>query len=245
MKARLRAAAIIGTLDQLQARIGLRFPDSSLKSVCGELAVHARTVSHRARRIGRPYLFLRFLMLISILGAVAAGGWMAWRAGGEQLEIGRELAGLTAGLDAAVHLIFVAGGAVWTLLTLEQRLKRSRALGDLYRLRSFAHIVDMHQLTKDPTVILSPGPATAASPRHEMNQFQLTRYLDYCSELLSLIGKLAALYGEYTRDPQVVDAIGSVEDLCGNLSRKIWQKITILSALDEAAAAGGTPANAP
>ena len=59
MKARLRAAAIIDTIDQLQARIGLRFPKSSLKTVCGELAAHARTVSERARRIGRPYLLLR------------------------------------------------------------------------------------------------------------------------------------------------------------------------------------------
>jgi hypothetical protein len=244
VRAKLQAAAIIKTIDQLKERIGLRFPDSGLKSVCGELAIHARTVSQRARRIGRPYLFLRFLRFASILAAVAAGGWLAWLARGEKLELGHELAGLTSGLDAGVHLILVAGGAVWTLLTLEARLKRSRALGDLYRLRSFAHIVDMHQLTKDPTVILSPGPATSASPNREMNQFQLTRYLDYCSEMLSLIGKLAALYGEYTRDPQVVDAIHSVEDLCGNLSRKIWQKITILSALDETAA-GGVPANAP
>jgi len=243
VKARLRAAAVIETIDQLEARIGVRFPDSSLKAVCGELAAHARTVSERARRIGSPYLFLRFLMAASILATMSAGGWMVWRARGERLEIGRELAGLTVGLDAAVHLILVAGAVVWTLLSLERRLKRSRTLGDLYRLRSFAHIVDMHQLTKDPTAILSPGPVTPASPRREMNQFQLTRYLDYCSELLSLIGKLAALYGEYTRDPQVVDAIHSVEDLCGNLSRKIWQKITILSALDETAA-GGTPANA-
>jgi hypothetical protein len=244
VKARLRAGAIIDTIDQLQARIGLRFPDSSLRAVCGELAVHARTVSERARQIGRPYLFLRLLMAASILGAIGAGGWMLRQARGGRFEIGHELGGLTVGLDAAVHLILVAGGAVWTLLTLEQRLKRSRALGDLYRLRSFAHIVDMHQLTKDPTVILSPGPATPVSPKREMNQFQLTRYLDYCSELLSLVGKLAALYGEYTRDPQVVDAIHSVEDLCGNLSRKIWQKITILSALEETAAARA-PANAP
>ena len=142
-----------------------------------------------------------------------------------------------------MHLLFVAGAAVWTLLNLEQRWKRSRALGDLYRLRSFAHVVDMHQLTKDPTVILSPGPATDASPKREMNQFQLTRYLDYCSETLSLVGKLAALYGEYTRDPQVVEAINGVEELCGNLSRKIWQKITILSALEDKD--GSVQANAP
>lgn len=233
MKARLRASAVIDTIDQLKERIGLRFPDSSLKAVCGELALHARTVSERARRIGRPFLLLRLLMAAAIVGALAAGGWMASLTRGQRLEIGHELTGLTEGLDAADHLMLVAGAAVWTLLSLEQRLKRSQALGDLYKLRSLAHVVDMHQLTKDPTVILSPGPATTASPKREMNRFQLTRYLDYCSELLSLIGKLAALYGEYTRDPQVVEAINGVEELCGNLSRKIWQKITILSALED------------
>jgi hypothetical protein len=240
----LQASGVIGTLDRLRERIVSRFPDSSLGKVCGELAVHARTVSERARRLGRPYLFLRFLMAVSIVAACGAGAWFLTLIPRQKLEIGHELSSLTEGTDAAVHLLFVAGAATWTLLTLERRWKRSPALADLYKLRSFAHVVDMHQLTKDPTVILSPGPATTASPAREMNQFQLTRYLDYCSELLSLVGKLAALYGEYTRDPEVVEAIHSVEDLCGNLSRKIWQKITILSALDEARAEGA-PANAP
>jgi hypothetical protein len=241
---RLQASGVIATLDRLQGRIGARFPDSSLRAVCGELCTHARTVSRRAREIGRPYLFLRFLMGVSIVAACGAGAWFLTLIPKQKLEIGHELASLTEGTDAAVHLIFVAGAAVWALLNLERRWKRTRALGDLYRLRSFAHVVDMHQLTKDPTVILTPGPPTEASPKREMNQFQLTRYLDYCSELLSLIGKLAALYGEYTRDPEVVEAINGVEDLCGNLSRKIWQKITILSALDEGAS-GNVPANAP
>jgi hypothetical protein len=240
---RLQAAGVIATLDRLRERINARFPDSSLGAVCGELSAHARTVSKRARQIGRPYIFLRFLMGASIVAACVAGGWFLTLIPKQKLELGHELASLTEGTDAAVHLLFAAGAAVWTLLNLEQRWKRTRALGDLYRLRSFAHVVDMHQLTKDPTVILTPGPATDASPRREMNQFQLTRYLDYCSEQLSLIGKLAALYGEYTRDTQVVEAINGVEDLCGNLSRKIWQKITILSALEDTTAE--VPANAP
>jgi hypothetical protein len=66
-----------------------------------------------------------------------------------------------------------------------------------------------------------------------MTTFQLTRYLDYCAEMQALIGKLAALYGDGTRDPVVINAVNDIENLAGNLGRKIWQKIMILSALEE------------
>jgi hypothetical protein len=51
--------------------------------------------------------------------------------------------------------------------------------------------------------------------------------------MLALIGKLAALYAERMRDGVVVDAVNDIENLTTSLGRKIWQKITILSALDE------------
>lgn len=241
---RLKADAVIETIDRLHERIQARFPGSSLEGVCRSLALHARTVSSRSKRVASPYTLLRGMIVLFIAAAVGGLVWAARIVPAQKLQLSPDLAGLTQGLDAAVHLLLVVGAGVWGLLTLEARVKRSRAIGDLYELRSFAHIVDMHQLTKDPTIILSHGPATSASPKREMTQFQLTRYLDYCAEMLSLIGKLAALYGEYTRDPQVVEAINSVEDLSGNLGRKIWQKITILSALDEERS-GAVPANAP
>jgi hypothetical protein len=31
-----------------------------------------------------------------------------------------------------------------------------------------------------------------------------------------------------TRDPVIIDTVSEIEDLTGNLSRKIWQKIMIL-----------------
>jgi hypothetical protein len=110
-------------------------------------------------------------------------------------------------------------------------LKRARVLAALHELRSLAHVIDMHQLTKDPTVVL--GPRTASSPVREMDEFQLTRYLDYCAEMLALIGKLAALYAEKTRDTAIVSAVNDIESLAGNLGRKIWQKITIIGQLVE------------
>jgi hypothetical protein len=135
------------------------------------------------------------------------------------------------GLEAAVNLLILFGAAVWFLMSVEERLKRARVLAALHELRSLAHVVDMHQLTKDPTVML--GPRTASSPERRMSEYELTRYLDYCAEMLALIGKLAALYAEQVRDHAVVNAVNDVEMLTNNLGRKIWQKIMIISQLVE------------
>jgi hypothetical protein len=55
--------------------------------------------------------------------------------------------------------------------------------------------------------------------------------LDYCSEALALISKIAALYVQDFQDPILLDAVDDVEDLAAGFSRKIWQKITILENL--------------
>jgi len=59
----------------------------------------------------------------------------------------------------------------------------------------------------------------------------MNRYLDYCSEALALISKIAALYVQGFQDPILLDAVDDVEDLTAGFSRKIWQKITILENL--------------
>lgn len=135
-------------------------------------------------------------------------------------------------LEASVNLLILFGGAVWFTLTLEERFKRRRVLDALHRLRALAHVIDMHQLTKDPTFIFDVR-ETAASPQRLMNRFELNRYLDYCSEMLAVIGKLAALYGERVRDGVVIEAVNDIENLTTSLGRKIWQKITVLGVLDE------------
>jgi len=112
--------------------------------------------------------------------------------------------------------------------TLEMRLKRRRALRELHRLRSVVHIVDMHQLTKNPEQLLAAGPRTPSSPERHLTRFELSRYLDYCTELLSLSSKLAALHVQHLNDPVVLEAVSDIEVLASNLSNKIWQKIVVL-----------------
>ena len=61
-----------------------------------------------------------------------------------------------------------------------------------------------------------------------MSDFELSRYLDYCAELLSVAGKIAALCAQSSRDPVVIAAVNDIESLTSNMSAKIWQKIIIV-----------------
>ncbi|MBY0563388.1 MAG: hypothetical protein K2P58_04295 [Hyphomonadaceae bacterium] len=226
----LSADRILATLQRLHARIVARFPEAGLARVCAALIETAEFAARDAAQLARPSALWRLAALALVIAGIAAQ-IVAFR------FIHVEATGISAvdvvqGLEAAVNLLILFGGAVWFVLTLEERAKRRRALAGLHRLRSIAHVVDMHQLTKDPTVVLTPQP-TAASPQRTMTEFELTRYLDYCAEMLSLIGKLAALYADRVRDSVVIDAVNDIEDLTTGLGRKIWQKITIIGALEE------------
>jgi hypothetical protein len=102
-------------------------------------------------------------------------------------------------------------------------------------LRSLSHVVDMHQLTKDPERLASGdgGGDTASSPKRDMTPFQLTRYLDYSSELLAIVSKVAAIYVQRFDDTETLRAAGDIEDLTVGLSRNIWQKIMILDRVSD------------
>ena len=87
----------------------------------------------------------------------------------------------------------------------------------------------MHQLTKDPDTLVQVGTDTPSSPRRTLNRYELSRYLDYCSEMLALNSKLAALYAQNFDDPVVLASVDEVETLTTGLSAKVWQKIMILN----------------
>ncbi len=130
-------------------------------------------------------------------------------------------------LEPALGTVFFVSAFVLTLIGLELRIKRGRVIHALHELRAMAHIVDMHQLTKDPALLVE-GHATPSSPDRTLTPFELGRYFDYCSELLSLISKLAALYVQDLRETQVTSAVDEIENLCTGLSRKIWQKSMLI-----------------
>jgi len=71
-------------------------------------------------------------------------------------------------------------------------------------------------------------PGTGLASVADQLRATLSRYLDYCSEMLSLTGKIAALYVQTYDDGVALAAVNEVEGLTTGLSRKIWQKLMIL-----------------
>ncbi|HEY1708338.1 MAG TPA: hypothetical protein VGG10_08720 [Rhizomicrobium sp.] len=229
----LNAALIVQTVERLHSRIDERFPGSGLSALCADLQETARTTAVHVADLARPYYGLRAVAVLVALAGIGAEVYAASLIHWSAIFQKADDVALSQGLDAAVNLLLLSFGAIWFMLTLETRLKRRAVLKDLYVLRSLAHVVDMHQLTKDPTVVLGGLAPTASSPERRMSEFELSRYLDYCGEMLALIAKLGALYVAKVDDPAVIAAVNEIEELTSDLGRKIWQKIMIVSRLDE------------
>ena len=228
MYRQLDAQKIVDTACTLQSRISERFPGSGLSRLAAEVSAAARETLERSRWIRKPHLPLRiaiYVLLAAILGLflalVASLEWPKLKQFGEFIQV----------LEAGLSAMFFISAFVIFLFTWESRIKRDRALKAIHELRAMAHIVDMHQLTKNPDAFFFAQKDTASSPKRTLSAFELGRYLDYCSELLSLIGKIAALYSHSLEDPVVLEAVDDVEDLTTELSQKIWQKITLLDTL--------------
>lgn len=232
----LDPAHIIKTIERVKAGIDARFPVSGLGKVCAELIETARYTSRRAAALSAPNWPLR-----TAVAALIVMGVLAQIASAKFLHIDRMDTDfdLLQTLEAAVNLLILFAGAVWFLVTLEERVTRQRALDELHKLRSLAHVIDMHQLSKDPTELMNEHKG------RNMKKLDLVRYLDHCAEMLALIGKLAALYADRMRDSAVIQAVNEIESLTSDLSRKIWQKITILSALEEEGVAPPPAPSAP
>lgn len=94
-----------------------------------------------------------------------------------------------------------------------------------------AHVIDMHQLTKDPGHFLIAVDNTPSSPDRKLSPGETVRYLDYCSEMLSLIGKVGALYNQNFDDSVAIASVSEIESLTTGLTQKIWQKIMITEKL--------------
>src|SRR5215470_8269357 len=148
MYRRLESSEITRTALSLSDRIALRFPGSGLSRIAKELVGICQDAAETGAWLGRPQRLLRagvvlgfLIILITFLGTIlGVHVKLTFTTPSEFVQ----------GLQAAIQNLVFLGIAVLFLLGLERRLKRKRALAALHPLRSIAHIIDMHQLTKDP-----------------------------------------------------------------------------------------------
>jgi hypothetical protein len=227
---RLDPVAVQATVDRLVTRITSRFPDRHLGQLAAELGGLVSEVTERstadrqhnraitvACRIGATVIVLAALVatVLALHDALTDGRGIR---GFEWLSV----------LESAIVDLVYASIAVYFLTSLPNRLTRRRLLELLHRLRSLAHVVDMHQLTKDPERLSARFQGTEATVPLGMDAALLANYLDYCSEILSLVAKTAALCAEESTDAVVLDTVSEIETLTNGLSRKIWQKISLV-----------------
>jgi hypothetical protein len=225
---RLDTDKIIATAETLEARIAERFPGAGLRKVAAELVTLAQDTAVETRAIEPPIWPLR----VAIAGLVLGGAALFLTIGTivPFARLSQDAVGSVQSIEAAINTALLAALGLTALVQLEARIKRRRVARSLHGLRAVIHVIDMHQLNKDPATLEADYVPTGSSPPRKLTAAQMERYLDYCSEMLAITGKLAALYAQAVADDGVAQAVNDIESLGSNLSRKIWQKISMLQA---------------
>jgi hypothetical protein len=224
----LSGEALLESVVTLCNRIQARFPTANLCRIAQTVREVTARAHERAVELRKPNIPLRAAVAALVIGMVTALVAMG-RNIALSLEEVQKAPAFVQFFEAALNIVVVLGGASIFVATLERRIKRNKVLKAVHELRSLAHIIDMHQLTKVPDHYLPAANRTQFTPEPKYTAFELSRYLDYCSELLALVGKIGVLYVEHLSDPVVLDAVDQIEDLTDGLSRKIWQKLTVLT----------------
>lgn len=226
----LDTSKLLGTAEQLTQRIKARFPDAGLADVSAEVTHTLRDAAGRAEKIAQPNIPLRVtligLLLLIVVGSIAS---VVIEGGG---TLGKAWYLLDSTRGALIYVaLFLA--FCWTL---ETRFKRHKAIKAIHEARALVHVVDMYQLAKDPE---SVADGSAEIGGRSMNAESMSFYLQFCTELLSLVSKIGHLYVQNFPDATALTAADQVETLATGLSHKIWQKIMILQRIrseqDEAA----------
>ncbi|MBN3040176.1 MAG: hypothetical protein JW867_03535 [Candidatus Omnitrophica bacterium] len=225
----LIAVKIQETTSKLYLRIKDRFPDSGLLNTCQKLIDIAKESDKTLLWISRPNYLLRSIIYSLIVFLVSVIIYSIC-----QLNLkadGINIADFIQMTEAGLNEIIIIGAGIAFLVTFENKKKRERVIRAINRLRCLSHVIDAHQLTKDPDTVMTISVPTVNSPKRKLNVYELGRYLDYCSEMLSLVSKIGFLYVQNFDDPTANNAVNDLESLTTGLCRKIWQKIIILRSM--------------
>jgi hypothetical protein len=249
MKRQLREDKLIETVEKIRDRIAERFPDSGLSRVAAEVVQITRDAVVRAKAISEPNWWLRGgLVLLVVIAGAGIGAYVQ-----TQQHDRPPWQRVLHFLDEAKGSAAVLVAAAVFLVTLETRLKRRRAVQAVHELRSIAHIIDMHQLAKDPDRLGHPTRPIDSGGR-PMDADAMGRYLHYCTELLAVLSKVGQLYVQDFPDTAALAAVDHFEGLSVGLSGKIWQKLMILDRIrsdagavrtDGASGVAATPGGGP
>jgi hypothetical protein len=228
----LLSSELIKTIRLLRVRLSEHFPDSGLYKTNDSLYEIAKNIEQRILWINTPNITLRMFFwtfIISLLLVIIA---LFKQDITNSLSVFQGLNNLNVSdlmqmLDASFNLIILAIAGFVFIYNYETRRKTSRIIESVNKLKCIAHLIDAHQLTKDPLSI------SYNEKKHDLTEYQLGLYLDYCSDLLSLVNKLAFLYIQNYNDPKANESVNNLENFTAQLSFKLGQKIALLQTVQK------------
>ena len=214
---------VTAAIELLRLRVQERFPTANLLNVCNELKELSNNAKANIQHLNKPYVYFRIIFSFLIILTIVLITYTIWHISSQDLP--SNFQSFIATSEALMNELVMIGAAFYFIGKFENSLKQKKILYALQELRTIIHVIDLHQLTKDPAPILQNN--SEHSPERALSKSELNSYLDYCSEMLSLTSKVAATYGFNCNDQIVLETINNIEVLSGTLSNKIWQKITI------------------
>ena len=145
---KLEPEKIIDSVSILEKRISDRFPDSGLKDVCREFLMLAEKTKKNISYISKPNIPLKvfsyLIIAVGLGGIIFSFSLINFKVKTFDLE---KLVSISNGM---FNNLFLIGAAFLFLITMESRINRKLAIKSLHKLRVISHVIDMHQLTKDP-----------------------------------------------------------------------------------------------
>lgn len=225
----LDPAKLLETIRLFHKRIVKVFPGSGLSEVSAELEETAQHCFAEVEKQKRPLWGLRCAVALGVLFLLMLPVEICWLLSFPMKfdNFGEFVQATDAGFNVVVLLV----GAVIFLVSVENRVKQRSALKVLHELRSLAHVVDMHQLNKDPMMdlgALDDGTRLSNRPKAIKQAQDLWFYLSFSTDLLSVVGKLAACFAQSQGDRTILDTVNEIETISTALSRKIWQKMSLV-----------------
>jgi len=213
---RLDPARIIETAENLAREVGEKLPGSSLAGLAVELAKIAHATVERARQARRPIYAIRVLSLLAISVSLL-GLWYLLDHIHARWEFGT-ITEVFEAADAGFNLLVLLAGALWFLITIENRIKRKKAFEFIEELREFIHVIDVTQLFYTP-LVYNPDPAAARTSV----TFDYTYFL-YCTQMLAVISNLAALFTRGVVGDSIMRAAAEVALLANAITVKLLSK---------------------
>ncbi len=217
---KLRAEGILNAIENIKERIFNRFPSSSLNKIAIDLISTAKEIITESTKSDNKNIIIRFTSFAFCFCILSI---LIYFFRGLILKFPEDFTSFVTLLEASLGASVFIGATILYLNSLEAKYKRKKAISIIHKLRVLSHVIDMHQVSKDPSNLIKPKLNKEITHNYKTKD-DLSKYYDYCSELLSMISKVAAYYIQNSDDHEVRESVDQIEILTTNLSRKIWQK---------------------